>query len=43
MTIGEEERTVEPGSIAYVTKDTLHSVHNAGKDELDFFVLENHD
>jgi oxalate decarboxylase/phosphoglucose isomerase-like protein (cupin superfamily) len=38
--IGEEQEPVEPGSLTYVNKDTMHSVQNTGKETLDFFVLE---
>ncbi len=43
MTVAEEQESVRAGSLVYVPKETVHSLRNTGTDNLDYFVLENHD
>ena len=41
--VGDEKRSVEPGSLAYVPRGTLHCEQNVGQELLEYVIFENHD
>jgi len=43
ITVGDETRSVEPGSLAYVPRGTLHCEQNVGQELLEYVIFENHD
>lgn len=43
MTVGDEKRDVEPGSVTYVPRGTLHCEQSTGQEQFEYVVVENHE
>ena len=41
--VGDQKHPVQPGSLAYIPRGTMHCEQNLGQELLEVFIVENHD